>query len=95
LEKTSCSCQDMEREMNVYWMELVKDLGHGWGSSLLVAQMNKLMSCLDLYLEAAGSTGIAPAEFSRERIFFKPVRGRNRCRPYKFLHVSGGIFTQR
>nr|CAD7587821.1 unnamed protein product [Timema genevievae] len=87
--------RDMEREMNVYWLELVKDLGHGWGSSLLVAQMNKLMSCLDLYLEAAGSTGIAPAEFSRERIFFKPVRGRNRCRPYKFLHVSGGIFTQR
>nr|CAD7261591.1 unnamed protein product [Timema shepardi] len=65
--------RDMEREMNVYWMELVKDLGHGWGSSLLVAQMNKLMSCLDLYLEAAGTTGIAPAEFSRERIFFKPV----------------------
>ncbi|PNF43385.1 THO complex subunit 5-like protein [Cryptotermes secundus] len=85
--------RDMERELNVYWMELVG--GVGWGNTLLAAQLLQLMACLDVFLESAGSTGISPLEFPRDKIFFRPVRGRTRSRPYKYLRVGGGIFTHR
>jgi hypothetical protein len=62
----------MERELNVYWMELVG--GVGWGNTLLAAQLLQLMACLDVFLESAGSTGISPLEFPRDKIFFRPVR---------------------
>ncbi|XP_069688990.1 THO complex subunit 5 homolog isoform X2 [Periplaneta americana] len=85
--------RDMERELNVYWMELVG--GVGWGNTLLAAQLLRLRACLDVFLESAGAIGISPPEFPREKIFFQPVRGRSRSRPYKYLKVAGGIFTQR
>lgn len=62
----------MERELNVHWMELVG--GVGWGNTLLAAQLLQLMACLDVFLESAGSTGISPLEFPRDKIFFRPVR---------------------
>ena len=64
--------QDMECELNVYWKELVE--GVGWGNTLLAAQLFRLMACLDVFLESAGATGISPAEFPRDKIFFQPVR---------------------
>jgi THO complex subunit 5 len=85
--------RDMERELNVHWMELVD--GVGWGNTLLAAQLLRMMACLDVFLESAGSVGVAPPEFPRDKIFFQPVRGRNRSRPYKYLRVAGGIFTHR
>jgi hypothetical protein len=62
----------MERELNVHWLELVD--GVGWGNTLLAAQLLRLMACLDVFLESAGSIGIAPPEFPRDKIFFQPVR---------------------
>jgi len=62
----------MERELNVHWMELVG--GVGWGNTFLAAQLLRLMACLDVFLESAGATGISPPEFSRDKIFFQPVR---------------------
>ncbi|KAK7863751.1 hypothetical protein R5R35_011154 [Gryllus longicercus] len=85
--------RDMEVELNVHWRELV--LGAGWGHTLLACQLMRLMVCLDIFLETSDATGRNPQEFSRDKIFIKPVRGRNRCRPYKYLQVGGGIFTQR
>ncbi|XP_071445932.1 THO complex subunit 5 homolog A isoform X2 [Hetaerina americana] len=80
--------RDMEAEVNVHWRELAK--GRGWGWGLLAAQFLRLISCLDIHLEAS-----APNEFPRDKVFFKPVRGRNRARPYKYLPIGGGIFSQR
>ncbi|KAG8225852.1 hypothetical protein J437_LFUL004782 [Ladona fulva] len=80
--------RDMEAEVNIHWKELAK--GHGWGQGLLAAQFRRLISCLDIYLEAT-----APNEFPREKTFFKPFRGRNRARPYKYLPIGCGIFSQR
>ncbi|XP_068085628.1 THO complex subunit 5 homolog [Anabrus simplex] len=85
--------RDMERELNVHWKELVQTLG--WGHALLACQLMRLMACVDVFLESSGATGISPPEFPRDKIFIKPVRGRNRSRPYKYLQVGGGIFTQR
>ncbi|PSN46673.1 THO complex subunit 5 [Blattella germanica] len=86
--------RDMERELNVHWMELVG--GVGWGNTLLASQLFRLMACLDVFLEStAAATGVSPPEFPRDKIFFQPVRGRNRSHPYKYLKVAGGIFTHR
>lgn len=62
----------MEREVNVYWRELATEPGWGWG--LLAAQIHPIMACLDIYLEAMGCIGVAPAEFPREKMFFRSVR---------------------
>jgi len=48
--------------------------GVGWGNTLLAAQLLRLMACLDVFLESAGSVGVAPPEFPRDKIFFQPVR---------------------
>ncbi|XP_063225197.1 THO complex subunit 5 homolog [Bacillus rossius redtenbacheri] len=91
----SDAVRDMEREVNVHWTELVRALGRGWSERLLTAQVIVLLCCFDLYLESEGATGVAPTEFPRDKIFFKPVKGRNRSRPYRFLPIGGGIYTQR
>lgn len=54
----------------------------------LSTQLQRLRACFDIYLE---TEGMAP----REKIFFHPVRGRTRARPYKYLSLGGGIFTHR
>ncbi|XP_015523922.1 THO complex subunit 5 homolog [Neodiprion pinetum] len=54
----------------------------------LSAQLQRLRACFDIYLE---TEGIVP----QEKIFFHPVRGRTRARPYKYLTLGGGIFTHR
>lgn len=52
------------------------------------AQLQRLRACFDIYLE---TESMAP----KEKIFFHPVRGRTRARPYKYLTLGGGIFTHR
>lgn len=52
------------------------------------AQLQRLRACFDIYLE---TESMAP----KEKIFFHPVRGRTRARPYKYLALGGGIFTHR
>ncbi|XP_011308735.1 THO complex subunit 5 homolog [Fopius arisanus] len=54
----------------------------------LSAQVQRLRACFDIYLE---TEGMAP----KEKVFFHPVKGRTRSRPYKYLSLAGGIFTQR
>ncbi|XP_058803325.1 THO complex subunit 5 homolog [Phymastichus coffea] len=70
--------RDIEREVNVLWEK----------PPTLSAQLQRLRSCFDIYLE---TEGLAP----REKIFFHPVRGRTRSRPYKYVELGGGIFTHR
>lgn len=72
--------RDIEREVNVMWED----------DSLptLSIQIQRLCGCFDIYLE---TEGIVP----RERIFFHSVKGKSRARPYKYLSLGGGIFTQR
>ncbi|XP_032675628.1 THO complex subunit 5 homolog [Odontomachus brunneus] len=70
--------RDIEREVNVMWKK----------SPTLIAQIQRLRACFDIYLE---TESMAP----KEKIFFHPVRGRTRARPYKYLPLGGGIFTHR
>lgn len=70
--------RDIEREVNVMWEK----------PPTLSAQLQRLRSCFDIYLE---TESLAP----REKIFFHPVRGRTRSRPYKYVELGGGIFTHR
>ena len=70
--------RDIEREVNVMWEK----------PPTLSAQLQRLRSCFDIYLE---TSNLAP----REKIFFHPVRGRTRSRPYKYMEIGGGIFTHR
>ncbi|XP_008559444.1 THO complex subunit 5 homolog [Microplitis demolitor] len=51
-------------------------------------QLQRLRTCFDIYLETESLA-------TREKIFFHTVKGRTRARPYKYLHIGGGIFTQR
>ncbi|KAL6441032.1 hypothetical protein ACFW04_003416 [Cataglyphis niger] len=57
-------------------------------SPTLTAQIQRLRACFDIYLE---TESMAP----KEKIFFHPVKGRTRARPYKYLSLGGGIFIHR
>ncbi|XP_076645994.1 THO complex subunit 5 isoform X2 [Halictus rubicundus] len=54
----------------------------------LSAQLQRLRACFDIYLE---TENIVP----KEKIFFHPIKGRTRARPYKYLELGGGIFIHR
>ncbi|XP_053989221.1 THO complex subunit 5 homolog [Hylaeus anthracinus] len=54
----------------------------------LSAQLQRLRACFDVYLETEGLV-------QKEKIFFYPVKGRTRARPYKYLELGGGIFIHR
>ncbi|XP_076625148.1 THO complex subunit 5 [Colletes latitarsis] len=54
----------------------------------LSAQLQRLRACFDIYLETEGM-------IPKEKIFFHPVKGRTRARPYKYLELGGGIFIHR
>lgn len=78
-------CQDMEQVINIEWPELsIKKL-----RVILSAQIQRLLASFDIYLETQ-----SPIEFPQQKIYFKGIQGRNRCRPYKFISGGGGIFTQ-
>lgn len=54
----------------------------------ITAQIQRLRACFDIFLETEGRA-------TREKIFFYPVKGRTRARPYKYVALGGGIFTHR
>ena len=54
----------------------------------LSAQLQRLRACFDIYLETENMV-------QKEKIFFHPVKGRTRARPYKYLDLGGGIFIHR
>lgn len=70
--------RDIEREINIMWTKL----------PTLSAQLQRLRSCFDIYLE---TEGMVP----KEKIFFHPVKGRTRARPYKYLDLGSEIFIHR
>lgn len=75
--------RDIERVINTDWSAEKKK------QCTLSAQMTKLLTCLDILLETTGST-----EFPPDKVMFRPVRGRNRVKPYKFLKQGTGVFVQ-
>lgn len=80
---TDDDIRDIERVINTNWqMDTNKP-------SNLSTQMRKLLTCLDILLEAVGSS-----EFPPDKVMFRPVRGRNRLKPYKFLNQGTGVFIQ-
>lgn len=91
---TGDSIREMEREINVHWMELVPK-GQTW-NNILVNQVQRLLMCFDVYLESETIDAAVegPAEFSKEKVFFRQSRGRNRSKPYHFLPKLG-LFVQR
>ncbi|XP_049873213.1 THO complex subunit 5 homolog [Pectinophora gossypiella] len=74
--------RDIERVINTEWGSEEKRL------HTLSAQMTKLLTCLDILLETSGSS-----EFPPDKVMMRPVRGRNRVKPYKYLKQGTGVFV--
>lgn len=86
--------RDMEREVNVHFKELLA--GPNWIQSLLIAQVNRLLYCFDVYLEASSASNEQDKKtFPREKVYFQASRGRSRALPFKYLGHGEGVFTQR
>lgn len=69
--------------------DIEREINVMWTKSpTLTAQIQRLRACFDIYLE---TESMAP----KEKIFFHPVKGRTRARPYKYLSLGGGIFIHR
>lgn len=79
----------MEKVVNVEWTEKTPKKLSSKETFILGAQIHRLLACFDIFLETLPTN-----DFPQHKIFFKPIRGRNRSRPYKYLKVGGGIFTQ-
>ncbi|KAK3587348.1 hypothetical protein CHS0354_036514 [Potamilus streckersoni] len=92
-----CSANDshiknLEEELNVHYEELVQEKSCDY---LLTNQMQRLIMCFDVYLETGeNSAKEGPSEFSREKVFSRTTRGRQRAKPYKYC-AELGIFTHR
>lgn len=74
--------RDIERVVNTDW-------GSEDKKDTLSAHMAKLLTCLDILLETTGSS-----EFPPDKVMFRPIRGRNRSKPYKYLKQGSGVFVQ-
>lgn len=80
--------RDIEREVNVYYKELIDKTKTVY--YLLTAQIMRLVTCFEILLEAS-----ANPDFPRDKVFLQPTRGRNRARPFKYVDIGEGVFTQR
>ncbi|GBP85219.1 THO complex subunit 5 homolog [Eumeta japonica] len=80
---TDDDIRDIERVINTKWGS------DGTETFTLTNQITKLLTCLDILLEATGSS-----EFPPDKVMFRPVRGRNRIKPYKYLKQGTGVFIQ-
>ncbi|EAA13229.4 AGAP004746-PB [Anopheles gambiae str. PEST] len=79
------------REME-YWCNSLSALEHS--CDILPKQLKRAMSCLDIYLETEGPY-YAPAEFTQDKSFLKPFRGRTRAQPFRIApNGSSSLFTQ-
>ncbi|XP_074640858.1 THO complex subunit 5 homolog A-like [Tubulanus polymorphus] len=83
----------IEAELNVYCQELT---GAKTADELLTNQIQRLLMCVDVYLEAesGGSLMDGPVEFPREKILPRIARGPDRLKPYCFISQFG-FFAQR
>ncbi|XP_019619775.1 PREDICTED: THO complex subunit 5 homolog isoform X4 [Branchiostoma belcheri] len=93
----TASCDEniraMEHEVNVHYKELLVKGSH---DQLLTNQLQRLLMCLDVYLETQSTSSATegPSEFGREKICPRVVRGPSRCKPFVF-NSQHGFFTQR
>ncbi|CAH1401493.1 unnamed protein product [Nezara viridula] len=85
--KNSSTLRDMEREVNIYWKELLTSRTEA--SSSLSYQIFKTMACFDILLES-----IDPEKFSSNKNILRLHRGRNRSLPFKFV-PEDLLFVQR
>ncbi|XP_062560482.1 THO complex subunit 5 homolog A [Armigeres subalbatus] len=62
--------------------------------TILSLQLKRAMSCLDIYLETEGPF-YTPPEFTQDKTYLKPFRGRARSRPFRIAsNGSSSVFTQ-
>lgn len=82
-------CQDMEAEVNIHFTELISNKSN---EQLLTNQVQRLLMCLDVYLETEGSnTSIeGPIEFAKEKIF--PRFARYVCLLFRNLNDNSNHF---
>lgn len=93
---TDHDIMDMEAEVNLHSQELITAKTCDF---LLSCQLQRLLQCLDLYLEAASAQESSrspdmPVEFPKEKMFVRNARGRSRGKPYKYS-PQYGYFSQR
>ncbi|XP_071849809.1 THO complex subunit 5-like [Apostichopus japonicus] len=87
---------DMEAEVNLHSQELITAKTCEY---LLSCQLQRLLQCLDVYLEAASAEEASRSpgtqvEFPKEKMFVRNTRGRSRSKPYKYS-PQHGYFSQR
>lgn len=85
--------REMEAEVNVFHSELVTRKSQ---DQLLTNQIQRLLMCLDVYVESDVTTDVqeGPVEFSREKMFPRVSRGPNRAKPFKY-NPQMGFFSHR
>ncbi|XP_070572553.1 THO complex subunit 5 homolog isoform X2 [Ptychodera flava] len=83
----------MESEVNVHYQELMET---GSPDFLLTNQLQRLLMCFDVYLEAQSATAslAAPLEFAKEKVMPRMARGPHRAKPYKY-NPNHGFFSHR
>ncbi|XP_077996042.1 THO complex subunit 5-like [Glandiceps talaboti] len=91
--KNDESIRLMESELNVHFRELMV---HGSADYLLTNQLQRLLMCFDVYLEAKSSLAslAAPVEFSKDKVMPRLARGPHRAKPYKY-NPHHGFFSHR
>uniref|UniRef100_A0A182JCL4 Uncharacterized protein n=1 Tax=Anopheles atroparvus TaxID=41427 RepID=A0A182JCL4_ANOAO len=89
--KHAAACNSSVREME-YWCNSLSAQEHS--HNILPLQLKRAMSCLDVYLETDGPY-YTPAEFTQDKSFLKPFRGRTRAKPFRIAPNGGSsLFTQ-
>ncbi|XP_065075856.1 THO complex subunit 5 homolog [Ochlerotatus camptorhynchus] len=89
--KHSASDNAAVRDME-YWINSLQAPKHP--KTILSLQLKRAMSCLDIYLETEGPF-YTPAEFTQDKTYLKPFRGRARSRPFRIAsNGSSSVFTQ-
>ncbi|XP_072164006.1 THO complex subunit 5 homolog [Diadema setosum] len=89
--------RDMEAEVNIHFGELI---GKNTVNHLLTNQLQRLLMCLDVFLETQGgrrrdqTASHQQGEFVAEKMYTRMTRGRNRSKPYKYNSLQG-YFMQR
>ncbi|XP_058462311.1 THO complex subunit 5 homolog [Malaya genurostris] len=79
------------REME-YWTNSLQ--APKYPKTILSLQLKRAMSCFDIYLETEGPF-YTPAEFTQDKTYLKPFRGRTRSRPFRIAsNGSSSVFTQ-
>jgi len=90
---TDIHIMELEEEVNLHFQELSE--GKCRRDHLLSGQLQRLLMCLDVYLETdTPASSTVPIEIPREKMMPRTARGRARSKPYKFVPELA-IFTHR